>query len=70
MFNMDTIYRSYFFISKQKIHRPILINLTHFLDGCHIEVHPHTEDAVDYFNFKGWYSVILFALVDYRYVDM
>lgn len=38
-----------------------------FLDGCHIEVSPPLEHAVDYYNYKGWYSVILLAAVDYRY---
>ncbi|XP_075154536.1 uncharacterized protein LOC142228101 [Haematobia irritans] len=37
------------------------------VDGCHIEVSPPSGDAVDYFNYKGWYSIVLFALVDYRY---
>ncbi|XP_041447823.1 uncharacterized protein LOC121403869 [Drosophila obscura] len=37
------------------------------MDGCHIEVQPRCEDAVDYRNYKGWYSTVLFALVDYRY---
>ncbi|XP_012161742.1 protein ALP1-like [Ceratitis capitata] len=37
------------------------------LDGCHIEVKPKKEDAVDYYNYKGWYSVVLLALVDSRY---
>ncbi|XP_058980672.1 putative nuclease HARBI1 [Musca domestica] len=36
------------------------------LDGCHIEVHPSKEDATDYYNYKGWYSVVLLALVDAR----
>nr|XP_036219626.1 uncharacterized protein LOC106614101 [Bactrocera oleae] len=38
------------------------------LDGCHIEVRPTAEDAVDYFNDKGWYSTVLLALVDARQV--
>ncbi|XP_018801281.1 PREDICTED: uncharacterized protein LOC108976541 [Bactrocera latifrons] len=33
--------------------------------GCHIEIIPSTSDAVDYFNYKGWYSMALLALVDY-----
>ncbi|XP_044248784.1 putative nuclease HARBI1 isoform X1 [Drosophila takahashii] len=37
------------------------------IDGCHIEVRPHAKDAVDYHNYKGWYSTVLFAMVDYRY---
>lgn len=35
-------------------------------DGCHIEVCPPKNEATDYYNFKGWYSVVLFAAVDYR----
>ncbi|XP_075149711.1 uncharacterized protein LOC142223755 isoform X2 [Haematobia irritans] len=26
------------------------------IDGCHIEVHPPKSEAVDYFNYKGWYT--------------
>ncbi|XP_017470503.1 PREDICTED: uncharacterized protein LOC108362151 [Rhagoletis zephyria] len=37
------------------------------LDGCHIEIRPRTEEAVDYINYKGWYSTVLLALVDARY---
>lgn len=37
------------------------------LDGCHIKVSPLSEHAQDYFNYKGWYSVILLALVDHNY---
>ncbi|XP_058811120.1 uncharacterized protein LOC131676012 [Topomyia yanbarensis] len=36
------------------------------IDGCHIEVRPNADDAVDYHNYKGWYSTVLLALVDYR----
>ncbi|XP_017490881.1 PREDICTED: uncharacterized protein LOC108379074 [Rhagoletis zephyria] len=36
------------------------------IDGCHIEIHPSTEDAIDYHNYKGWYSTVLLALVDAR----
>ncbi|XP_041564752.1 uncharacterized protein LOC121467393 [Drosophila elegans] len=44
------------------------INLiTIFEDGCHIEIRPAAAEAIDYYNYKGWYSTILFALVDYRY---
>lgn len=41
---------------------------TMFIDGCHIEVSPPSEQATDYYNFKGWYSMVLLALVDYRQV--
>ncbi|KAL1480501.1 hypothetical protein MTO96_050975 [Rhipicephalus appendiculatus] len=37
------------------------------LDGCHIPVSPPEEHATDYFNYKGWYSMILLALVDHQY---
>uniref|UniRef100_A0A034VUS6 Putative nuclease HARBI1 n=1 Tax=Bactrocera dorsalis TaxID=27457 RepID=A0A034VUS6_BACDO len=36
------------------------------IDGCHIEVRPTTEDAMDYYNDKGRYSTVLLALVDAR----
>ncbi|KAK5646268.1 hypothetical protein RI129_004732 [Pyrocoelia pectoralis] len=36
------------------------------IDGCHIEVCPPKESAVDYYNYKGWYSVILLAVSDHR----
>ncbi|XP_037940666.1 uncharacterized protein LOC119673458 [Teleopsis dalmanni] len=35
--------------------------------GSHIEIKPESQNAVDYYNYKGWYSIVLFALVDYRY---
>nr|XP_044249549.1 uncharacterized protein LOC123002893 [Drosophila takahashii] len=38
------------------------------IDGCHIEIKPPAAEAVDYHNYKGWYSTVLFALVDYRQV--
>ncbi|CAN8026648.1 unnamed protein product [Ixodes persulcatus] len=37
------------------------------LDGCHFPVSPPQADATDYRNYKGWYSIILLALVDHRY---
>jgi DDE superfamily endonuclease len=37
------------------------------LDGCHIPCSPKKTDAVDYYNFKGWYSTVLFAVCDARY---
>ncbi|CAN8026282.1 unnamed protein product [Ixodes persulcatus] len=37
------------------------------LDGCHIPVSPPKEHASDYYNYKGWYSVTLLALVDHKY---
>ncbi|XP_049522528.1 uncharacterized protein LOC125945022 [Dermacentor silvarum] len=38
------------------------------LDGCHFPVSPPKEHASDYYNYKGWHSVILLALVDHCYV--
>ncbi|KAM8702608.1 hypothetical protein ACLKA7_001944 [Drosophila subpalustris] len=35
--------------------------------GCHIEIDPPAAEAVDHHNYKGWSSVVLFAMVDYRY---
>ncbi|XP_055845403.1 uncharacterized protein LOC129911591 [Episyrphus balteatus] len=37
------------------------------IDGCHIEIRPAAENAIDYYNYKGWYSTVLLAVVDYRY---
>ncbi|KAH7967949.1 uncharacterized protein LOC119381906 [Rhipicephalus sanguineus] len=37
------------------------------LDGCHFPVSPPKESATDYRNYKGWYSMILLALVDHPY---
>lgn len=36
------------------------------MDGCHIKVSPPKENAQDY-NYKGWYSIILLAVVDQNY---
>ncbi|KAH6923776.1 hypothetical protein HPB50_006671 [Hyalomma asiaticum] len=38
------------------------------LDGCHIPVSPPKEHATDYYNYKGWYSIVLLALVDHKYL--
>ncbi|XP_033250568.1 uncharacterized protein LOC117189539 isoform X1 [Drosophila miranda] len=40
------------------------------IDGCHIEIKPPAPEAVDHHNYKGWYSTVLFALVDYRYANI
>lgn len=37
------------------------------IDGSHIEVKPCKSEAIDFYNYKGWYSVVLFASVDHRY---
>jgi len=31
-----------------------------------MEVEPPAAEAVDHHNYKGWNSVVLFAMVDYR----
>ncbi|XP_017482670.1 PREDICTED: uncharacterized protein LOC108371591 [Rhagoletis zephyria] len=36
------------------------------IGGCHIEIKPNPTEANDYCNIKGWYSIVLLALVDYR----
>ncbi|KAH9376272.1 hypothetical protein HPB48_004851 [Haemaphysalis longicornis] len=37
------------------------------LDGLPFSVSPPKEFAVDYYNYKGWHSMVLLALVDHRY---
>ena len=39
------------------------------IDGCHIEVSPPHEEAIDHHNFKGWYSFVLLECVsaDYKF---
>lgn len=37
-----------------------------YSDGCHIEIKPPADQAVDYYNYKGWYSIVLMAAVDYK----
>ncbi|KAH7948827.1 hypothetical protein HPB49_002691 [Dermacentor silvarum] len=39
------------------------------LDNCHFPVSPPKENAIDYYNYKGWYSVLLLALVDHNYTN-
>lgn len=38
------------------------------VDGCHIPVKPPTCHRTDCYNRKGWYSVILQAVVDHDYL--
>ena len=38
------------------------------IDGCHIPVRPPALNHTDYWNRKGWYSVILQAVVDDKYL--
>ncbi|KAL3192637.1 hypothetical protein MRX96_058858 [Rhipicephalus microplus] len=35
------------------------------LDGAHIKICPPKEHATDYYNYKWWYSPIIFAVVDH-----
>ncbi|KAL0152737.1 hypothetical protein M9458_052460 [Cirrhinus mrigala] len=44
-----------------------LQNCTGAIDGSHIPVIAPSEDHTDYFNRKGWHSVILQAVVDHRF---
>ncbi|CAN7945902.1 unnamed protein product [Ixodes hexagonus] len=37
------------------------------LDGSHLAVSPPKDQDCDYRNYKGWYSIILLAIVDHRY---
>ncbi|XP_075731418.1 uncharacterized protein LOC142774668 [Rhipicephalus microplus] len=37
------------------------------LDGCHFPISPPKGHVTDYYNYRGWYSIILLALVDHRY---
>lgn len=38
------------------------------LDGCHIPCSPPKEQATDYYNYKGWYSSVLLAVCNARYL--
>lgn len=38
------------------------------IDGSHIPVRPPACNHTDYYNRKGWYSVILQAVVDHDYL--
>nr|XP_047142406.1 uncharacterized protein LOC101236526 [Hydra vulgaris] len=35
--------------------------------GCHIPISAPKDQAISYYNYKGWYSIVLFAVVDCRY---
>ena len=38
------------------------------IDSCHIPVMPPSSNHTDYYNRKGWYSIILQTVVDYEYI--
>ena len=38
------------------------------IDGSHIPVSPPALNHTDYYNRKGWYSIIIQAVVDHRYL--
>jgi len=38
------------------------------IDGYHIPVMPPASNHTDYYNRKGWYSIILQAIVDHKYI--
>ena len=38
------------------------------IDGCHIPVKPPSLNHTDFYNRKGWYSIILQAVVDHEYL--
>ena len=38
------------------------------IDGSHIPVKPPIQNHTDYYNHKGWYSVIIQAVVDSEYL--
>ena len=38
------------------------------IDGSHIPITPPAMNHTDYYNRKGWYSVLLQAVVDHNYL--
>ena len=38
------------------------------IDGCHIPVKPPALSHTDFYNRKGWYSIVLQAVVDHQYL--
>ena len=38
------------------------------IDGCHIPVKPPAQNHTDFYNRKGWYSIILQGVVDHNYL--
>ena len=37
------------------------------IDGCHIPINAPIELATDYYNFKGWHSILCLAICDASY---
>lgn len=37
------------------------------IDGSHIPIKAPTPNAVDYYNYKNFYSIVLMAVVDFKY---
>ncbi|XP_004205687.2 uncharacterized protein LOC101241637 [Hydra vulgaris] len=37
------------------------------VDGRHIPIFAPKDQAISYYNYKGWYSIVLFSVVDCRY---
>ena len=38
------------------------------IDGCHIRVKPPTQNHTDFYNRKGWYSIVLQGVVNHNYL--
>ena len=38
------------------------------IDGSHISISAPTNNHTDYYNRKGWYSMIVQAIVDYEFL--
>jgi len=44
-----------------------MIQCVGYIDGCHIPKTPPALNHTDYYNRKGWYSVVLQGIVDSNY---